>query len=174
MGVRMGGILVDIDGLRHAAANGNLDAIWSLASAYEFGVEVPRDPQEALRWLRLGAAAGSTLCQRDLGERLDPASGNCLGEGDAAEAEHWYHVAIEGGNLDAAAPLGRLLLKLGREAEALPFLHLAAERGDTPAMRRLAGLREAAGDLEGARHWYEHAARLGDDLAKKALRKIQA
>lgn len=162
---------MDIEGLRHAAANGNLDAIWSLANAYEFGLGAAKDPQEALRWLRLGAAAGSAACQRDLGERVDPASGNCLGAGDAAEAEHWYHVAIEAGNLDAAAPLGRLLLKLGRQAEAMPWLHLGAERGDTPSMRRLAGISEACGDQEAARDWYQQAARLGDDLAKKALRK---
>jgi TPR repeat protein len=162
---------MDLDRMRHAAANGNLDAMWALANAYEFGLGTAKDPQEALRWLRLGAAAGSVQCQRDLGERVDPASGNCVGAGDAAEAEHWYQVAIGAGNLDAAFPLGRLLQKLGRLEEARTWLHLAAERGDSAAMRRLAGMCEEAGDLEGARDWYQQAALLGDDLAKKALRR---
>ncbi|MDB5101454.1 MAG: sel1 repeat family protein [Cyanobacteria bacterium RYN_339] len=162
---------MDIDRLRHAAANGNTDAMWALANAYEFGMAAPKDPDEALRWLRLGAAAGSTQCQRDLGERVDPSSGNCIGAGHASEAEHWYQVAIGAGNMEAAYPLGRMLAKLGREAEARTWLHVAAERGEAVAMRRLGDLCEAAGELVDARGWYQQAALLGDDLAKKALRK---
>lgn len=167
---------MDVDRIRQTALNGNLDAICMLAQAYEFGLGVKRDRAEARKWLHMGAAAGVTQCQLDLGSELDPSSGLCEGPGEPEEAERWYREAIHGGNRDALLSLGRLLVHLERYDEAEVWLRHAVETGSTAAMRRMAMLYEQGKgrpqDLEAAERWYRQAAELGDDQAKKVLRKL--
>jgi uncharacterized protein len=85
---------------RQAAEHGLADAMWMVHLFYEAGRGVTKDDGEAMRWLRMGAEAGSARAQVALGyHNQNPGreSGNRVGDQPAsmAEAVKWYRRAAE-------------------------------------------------------------------------------
>ncbi len=74
------------------AEQGNADAQVTLGIMYQFGLGVPQDDAEAVRWYRLAAEQGDAGAQAKLG--LMYGSGRGVPQDDA-EAVRWYRLAAE-------------------------------------------------------------------------------
>ncbi len=57
----------DIEQLGKAAEQGDAETQFSLGRIYFFGLGVPRDPKEAVKWYTLAAEQGNPLAQWRLG-----------------------------------------------------------------------------------------------------------
>ena len=53
----------DDEARRHAAEQGDADAQFTLGFRYEYGLGVPQDDAEAVRWYRLAAEQGNASAQ---------------------------------------------------------------------------------------------------------------
>ncbi len=91
--------------LQRTAEQGNAEAQFSLGFVYDYGLGVPEDDIEAVRWYRLSAEQGDAEAQAFLGYMYE------TGEGvpqNYAEAVRWYRKAAFQGKDQAQAGLGRL------------------------------------------------------------------
>ena len=95
----------DIEALRVAAEQGDVDAQYNLGFIYETGQGVPLDAAEAARWYRLAADQGVTGAQVNLGFLY--ATGQGVPQDDA-EAAAWYRRAAEQGVAEAEYNLALL------------------------------------------------------------------
>ncbi len=134
----------------------------NLGACLATGAGVPVDLGAAQHWLRLGAEAGDTLGQRNLGSLLLPH--------DAAAAAAWYRRAAEGGDAESQDQLSQMLLTGAGvpkdAAEARRWAIAAAQGGNAAAAARLGTMcHDAAGGprdpLEAVR-WWRAAAQAGD------------
>lgn len=94
-------------------------------------------------------------------------------DGREAEAESFLASMAAAGNLEAAAMLGGLYLKVGRLPEAFRFLEPAASKGDAQAQYSLSQFyaRSSPPDPERSNHWLRLAASSGHATARARLQE---
>jgi hypothetical protein len=118
---------------RRAADQGNPVGQYFLASLYDDGAGVTRDPTEAARQYHLAAMAGYPLAQTALGDKYDKGHGVAR---DHAVALRWYRLAAERYEDVATARLALALLQgdgvTANPAEALGLLQRCATPSDDP------------------------------------------
>lgn len=90
---------------RPLAEKGVPEIQYYLAGMYELGRGVPRDHEEALKWLRAAAEQEHSRAQNDLGVRYENGRGVPR---DYAEALKWYRRAAERGHALAQNSVGAL------------------------------------------------------------------
>ena len=106
-----------------------------------FGLSVPRDAAEAVRWFRMAAEQGHIEAQFRLGRMYD--FGMSVPE-DNAEAVRWYRMAAEQGNARAQLRFGHMY-DFGAgvpedKAEAVRWYRMAAGQGNAEAQFLLGGM----------------------------------
>jgi uncharacterized protein len=113
--------------LKKRAAQGEVEAQFTLGVLYSKGEGVPQDETEALKWFRLAAAQGHARAQLNLG--LLYATGEGVPQ-DEAEALKWFRLAAAQGEAGAQFNLG-VLYYTGEgvpqdDIQAYKWFHLAA------------------------------------------------
>jgi len=89
-----------------AAEKGDPQACFRLGMAFQEGREqMPRDPVEAVLWLRKAAEGGHIEAMSELGDLL---AWGPAGVRNIASARHWLQQAAEAGNAKAQTRLGRM------------------------------------------------------------------
>ena len=88
----------DDEATRHAAEQGDADAQFSRGLMYEYGLGVPQDDAEAVRWFRLAAEQGNASAQYNLGLRY--AAGLGVPQ-DYVSAHMWLNLATATGDENA-------------------------------------------------------------------------
>ena len=89
--------------MKAKAEKGNASAQSNLGVMYQYGLGVPEDDKEAVKWFRKAAEQGHLFAQYNLGVMYD----NGLGvPEDDKEAVKWYRKAAEQGDADAQNNLG--------------------------------------------------------------------
>lgn len=144
------------------AESGNGEVQFYVGEMYRFGQGVPRDLDEAYRWLTLAAENGNVGAQSTLGTLL------FLGFGrpkDLQESTRYYRLAAEQGDAFAQYALGVALAAgdgvVQDYAEAVKWFGFAAIKGDFSAQDRLGGMYEygrgVPQDYVRAHMWYNIA-----------------
>jgi len=87
------------------AERGNGDAQLSLGKMYLLGQGVPRDPEQAIKWLKASAGQGNADAQFFVGSYY------LLPHRDIAEGVKWLHLSAEQGQQDAQLLLGKAYLQ---------------------------------------------------------------
>jgi TPR repeat protein len=93
----------ETDALRANAEAGDAEDQYALGVMYDYGIGVPQDEAEAVRWYRLAADQGDAAAQYRLGINYDD------GEGvpeDDVEAVRWFRLAAAQGVAAAQTTLG--------------------------------------------------------------------
>jgi TPR repeat protein len=120
------------------AEQGNVEAQFALAQAYDRGRDVPKDKTEAVRWYRLAAMQGDAFAQNALGDNYWEGTGVPK---DDSEAARWWRLAANKGFAPAQHSLGKILLGGGQgvrsdKIHAYMWLALSAAQGDEEAGRQ--------------------------------------
>lgn len=138
--------------LRAAAERGDgLAAFWLGDLLCGGGAEA-----DALRWYRKAAEAGR---RGEVATRI----GNMLHDlRDYDEAEKWFRIAVEEGDLDGLNGIGLVFEERGSLEAAARFYQQAAESGDSTGAHNLGVIMENRGALQEARKWFARAHELGD------------
>lgn len=89
-----------------AAQQGEVDAQYSVAVAYERGLGVKQDAAEALKWYRLSAENGYAPAQKSMGEAYY--QGKMGLSPDVLSSQFWYKKASSNPNYDVKSMLNRL------------------------------------------------------------------
>ncbi len=159
-------------------AEGGADP-WALYQRYRMETSANGASEEAIRLLKLAAAAGSQRARVELGNRYRRGDG--VAE-DLHAAWNQYVTAARAGDPEAMTNLG-VMYDQGKtvppDAErACRCYRYAAERGFAVAQYNLAiMLAEGLGttrDREAACHWFAAAATQGHRQAQEALKWLQA
>lgn len=159
------------------ASRGDAQAQYELGQLYLAGQEVPRDPDQARRWLERAAEARLARAQFALGQMHEQ---GLLGAADYKAAAGLYYLAAVQGLAEAQERLGWLLLegRLGGSdlEEAVGWLHKAAAQGQPGACYGL-GLAYARGqgveqDLVRSYAWLKLAAAGGNPQARRLLHQL--
>jgi localization factor PodJL len=160
-------------GMRKAALEGNVNAVYEIGQRAADGVGMARDPRLALRLFERAAAAGFAPAQFRLANMHEKGVGTAR---DAQLAMNWYRRAADKGNAKAMHNLAVLIAegadgKADYSAAAAMFRQ-AAEHGVRDSQYNLAILLGrglgAEQDLVQSYTWFAVAAREGDaDAAKK-------
>jgi localization factor PodJL len=160
-------------GMRKAALEGNVNAVYEIGQRAADGVGMPRDARLALRLFERAAAAGFAPAQFRLANMHEKGIGTAR---DAQLAMNWYRRAADKGNAKAMHNLAVLIAegadgKADYSAAAAMFRQ-AAEHGVRDSQYNLAILLGrglgAEQDLVQSYTWFAVAAREGDaDAAKK-------
>ena len=113
----------------------------ALGHLYRSGVDVPRDPVQAVYWYRRAAEQGHDAAQFELGVMYESGLGV---KRDPQQAAAWFRKAAAQGHARAQNQMGRAY-ELGRgvradPAEAARWYAKAAEQGYTPAQANLGRL----------------------------------
>ena len=160
--------------LQEAARNGSAEAMWHLGNFYGYGLGVPRDQAEAVRWYLKGSEGGNASAMRDLGFMYQSGLGVTK---DYAEALRWYRKGAAAGNNVAMNDLAVMYLNgwgvAKDEVEALGWLRKSAGAGNAIAMRNVAltfhnGWGVAKDEAEAVR-WFQKGADAGDSEAARNL-----
>jgi uncharacterized protein len=127
-----------IQRLRMQAEQGNIEAQFALAQAYDHGRDVPKDKAEAVRWYRLAALQGDMFAQNALGDNYWEGMGV---QKDDREAVRWWRFAAGKGFSPAQHSLGKILAGGGQgvrpdKVQAYMWLALSAAQGDQEAGRQ--------------------------------------
>lgn len=156
------------------AALGDAVAEETVGSIYRKGAGVPKDPAEALKWLRKAADQGYDVAQVEIGWMYDHGEGVSK---DDRTAVDWYRKAAEQGHPPAEVLLGAMYVQ-GRglpkdDKAAAEWFRKAADQGVADAQNEL-GSMYARGqgvnqDYEAAAEWYRKAAQQGDAMAEYNL-----
>ncbi|MCM5558187.1 peptidoglycan-binding protein [Pleomorphomonas sp. JP5] len=159
--------------LRDAAASGDPQAAFEVASRFADGRGVPQDLSAAIDWYRRSAEAGLAPAQYRLGSMYEKGVGTAR---DAKTAAEWYTKAAALGNAKAMHNLAVINAEggLGKPdyAQAAKWFQDAAEHGIRDSQFNL-GILYARGlgvprDLATSYKWFALAATGGDaDSAKK-------
>jgi len=133
-----GGPGSSIQRLRMQAEQGNVEAQFALAQAYDRGRDVPKDKTEAVRWYRLAATQGDTFAQNSLADNYWEGTGVPK---DDTEAVRWWRLAADKGFAPAQHSLGKILSGGGQDVRpdkihAYMWLALSAAQGDEEAGRQ--------------------------------------
>lgn len=156
------------------AKRGDTEAQLKLGDVFAYGLGVPKDPKEALKWYRLAAGKGDPDTQYRLAVRS--ASGQGVPQDDK-EALRWYRLAAVQGNVQSQYNLG-VIHASGQGGpkdpkEAVKWFRLAAHQGFANAQYNLAvmyvkGLGVAAPNRVIALALYNLAGAKDPNLAKAA------
>jgi hypothetical protein len=127
-----------IQRLRMQAEQGNVEAQFALAQAYDRGRAVPKDKTEAVRWYRLAAMQGDTFAQNALGDNYREGA---AAPKDDKEAARWWRLAAAQGFAPAQHSLGKILSGGAQgvrtdKVHAYMWLALSAAQGDREAARQ--------------------------------------
>ncbi len=126
----------DIDNLRAGAEAGDAWDQLNLGAAYDHGMGVEADRQQALHWYRRSAAQGVVEAQFSLAHLLVNSAG------DLGEAARWMRAAAEQGYTDAQYLYGVMLAEgmgEGRDHQsACLWWQRAADQGHVDARDRSA------------------------------------
>jgi TPR repeat protein len=128
-----------VDAVRRQAAQGNLEAVFLMGTAYDEGLGVAEDPAQALDWFRTAAAGGHTLAEHNIGNAY--AAGRGVAADPAAAVTWWTRAATKGDAVPA--------LRLGEAYErgtGVPVDLVTARRWYADAAAR--GNQAAAAALE--------------------------
>jgi TPR repeat protein len=181
---------------RRAAAAGDPRAMNNLARCYRAGHGVPKSGKKVVEWLARSAAtdggswALAQLAQIHLdGDGVAKDARKAVAWArrllrETKEKEAWFarlHAPIDFGDTDAVCQAHHILGRCAEDGKGTrkdlgaAFRHYrAAAKNHACAAFDLADAYEAgrgvARDPRAARRWLRHAARLGDDRAKKRLR----
>jgi hypothetical protein len=156
---------------RSAADAGDARAQYLMARLYAFGVNVPQDNSEALRWFQRAAASGEPRSRTDIGFRYE--TGNGVPQ-NLTEAIRLYRLAAAQGEVYALTNLG-ILYRDGNGvsqdyAQAMRYFRQAADAGHPQAMTHVGYLlSEGLGvpaNLVAALRWYRMAAAEDEPFAK--------
>jgi len=149
--------------IKARAEAGNAKAQCDLGVAYENGVGVLEDQQEAAKWFRKAAEQGNAKAQNNLGGMFHTGRGVSQ---DNKEAVKWFRMAAEQGDMRAEFNLGLMYSKeegVTRDYdEAAKWYHKAAEQGYAAAQHNL-GIAYVNGigvpkDIDQAVKWFRKAA----------------
>jgi localization factor PodJL len=165
--------------LRNAAANGDADAAFEVATRFAEGKGVAQDLKQAFAWYQRAAAQGHASAQ------FRVAAFHERGIGAAPDRERallWYRRAAEQGHIKAMHNLAVLMVgKASNQADyasAARWFREAAERGLADSQYNLAILCEdghgVTRSLTEAFKWFALAARSGDRGATHRLAQIKA
>lgn len=163
-----------VDQLRKAAEQGDLDAQFRFAICYEQGNGVPQDDKEAALWFKKASEQGYDLAQYKLG--------NCYIQGtgvpqDDKEAVMWFKKAAEQGNARGQYNLG-VCYKWGRgvpqdDKEAAAWFEKAARQGHPVGQYKIGECYyNGTGVPRNYTHavvWYTKAAKQGIVTAQRRL-----
>jgi TPR repeat protein len=131
----------DIPGLKAAAERGDPVAQHDLAGCYLLGLDMAKDPAQAVAWFTKAAKQGHVDSQYRLG--LSFATGEGI-QTNQVEALHWFRKAAEQDHIEAQYSLGYCYaMGQGVEAngqEALKWLTKAAKAGNVKSQTLLAKL----------------------------------
>lgn len=149
---------VDVEALTTEAQAGNAEAQYGLGLVYRQGKQVPKDEDQAARWLKKSAEQGYALAQRDFGLMVVHQT--------PVQGEQWLRRAAERGDAEA-----QLWLGVGYEQswfgnndpqEALKWTKKAAEQEQPDAQCVLGQKYEDGDGVEQnyalAAKWYRKAA----------------
>lgn len=132
-----------LDAVRRQAANGVVEAVFLMGTAYDEGLGVDEDPAVALDWFRRAAASGHTLAEHNIGNAYAAGRGTAA---DPAEAVRWWLKAAAKGDAVPQLRLGEAYERgvgVARDLEAARRWYAdAAGRGNAPAkaaLERLGG-----------------------------------
>ena len=89
---------------QEAAAQGDIESQFLLASCYFYGIGVKKDKAEAVKWFRIVANRGDADAQRRMGDCYYYGEGVDVSE---KEALKWYRKAAKNGNDFSQAFLGK-------------------------------------------------------------------
>jgi TPR repeat protein len=132
------GNAADVNDIAEQAANGDMDAQFTLGLAYDFGNGVAQDLTAAAIWYQKAADQGHAQAQNNLGSLYQHGQGVPQ---DYQLAARWYEAAAKQGLPDAANSLAYLYdLGLGvqeDDAKAVSLYTTAAEGGSVRAMVNL-------------------------------------
>jgi TPR repeat protein len=165
----------DIATLRAKAEKGDAEAQFGLGRKYRFGIGVPRNDGEAVKWYRKAAEQGLAKAQYNL------ANAYHLGRGvpkDVRKAVKWYRKAAEQGNAKAHYNLG-VSYHSGHGVpidlrEAVKWYRKAAEQGLAESQCTLGrachyGVWGVPKDNREAVKWFRKAAEQGHARAQNYL-----
>jgi len=161
--------------IKDRARHGDTGAEVAMGVAYEDGIHVVKNVDEAIRWYRLAGEQGSAEVQHHLATVYEAGQ-------NFTEAAVWYRKAAEQGYAPAQCNLGTLYREgrgVGRDlAEAAKWFEVAARQGDTQAESNIGymynygeGVRQ---DYAEAVKWYRLAAQQGFAIAQKNLGTMYA
>lgn len=150
----------------------NIRAYSKLATLYYIGKGVDRDFDEALKWYKKGALAGSAASQLSVGDfyRL----GLVGKRRNTTEALKWYQMAASNGErIKAADRIGTLYHQDENYKEALKYFRIAADAGSASAQVYLGayynqGYGVTVNQAESFK-WYQKAAKQGASAALYTL-----
>jgi hypothetical protein len=162
---------------QRAAKQGDAHAQCQLGHMYMFGMGVPKEDAEAMKWYQKAAQQGNASAQLSLGVMY------ATGQGvprNYAEAVKWVQKAAEQGNPYAQFTLGGMYERgdgVPQDvAKAVELYRMAAEQGDDDAQFRLGiiyeGGRGVPKDLSAAAEWFRKAADRGHIEAGAGLREV--
>ncbi len=163
-----------IQEIRRLARNGDREALFLLGSAYNDGLAVTQDDEQAVSWYRKAADQGHRTAQLNLGWMYE--NGRGVAQSDR-EAVKWYRMAADQGYAAAQNNLG-LAYQNGRgvaqsDREAVKWYRKAADQGYAAAQFNLgwmyhSGRGVAQSDREAVK-WYRMAADQGEAKGQYSL-----
>ncbi len=159
---------------RKAAAKGNVDAQWRLATLLHDGDGVAQHKREAEDWFRKAAEQGHADAQYQLAMICKESEGV---RQDMKQAAEWFRKAAEQGLAEAQCSLGAMLFKGNGvpqdKAQAVEWFRKAAAQGNAMAQNNLGFLCNTGDsvpqDKAQAREWFRKAAEQGLDEAQYHL-----
>lgn len=169
--------------LRHAAANGDVRAGYEVARRFSYGLGVPKDPEQAIKWYMQGASKGFAPSQYRLATYYERGRGV---EKNLGRAKVWYQRAAMLGNVKAMHNLAVISTTLDKDdtdyKTAIYWFKHAANRNLADSQFNLAILYQNGVGLEKnlveSYKWFSLAARQGDidaaarrDKIEKSLKK---
>ena len=161
----------DLAALRTKARSGDAEAQFELGSMYFFGIGIPGDDREAVKWFHKAAEQGHVTAQFNLGKAYLNSQG---APHNAREAVKWFRKAADQEHMTARFNLGAAY-RVGygvpeSTQEAVRWYRKAAEQGHPRAQFNL-GVAYRFGDgvsrnPQAAVEWYHKSAEQGDMLAQ--------
>ncbi len=163
-----------VESLRAAAAGGDANAQFVIASRYLDGKTVERDFRKAAEWYRKAATQGLAPAQYRLGTLYERGHGVTK---DLDAARQWYEGAAANQNVKAMHNLAVIYANNDNSDaqfdKAAKWFNAAADHGLKDSVYNLAVLHErglgVTQDTKQAYYWYGIAARHGDADAKAKL-----
>lgn len=151
------------------AQAGHSQAMHNLAIMYEQGLGITPNPEQALYWCQQSAQAGNTQAQTHLGYILH------ANEQPKAAIE-WWQKAAEAGDADAQNNLG-LAYHTGQgvakdDDSAADWFEAAAQQNHSEAQFNMGVLYANGQRFSHARHWWNKAAKQGNENAQQALQQL--
>jgi hypothetical protein len=164
--------------LRIAAARGDVRAGYEVARRFSYGLGVPKDPEQAIKWYMQGASKGFAPSQYRLATYYERGRGV---EKNLGRAKVWYQRAAMLGNVKAMHNLAVISTTLEREdtdyKTAIYWFKHAANRNLADSQFNLAILYQNGVGLEknlvSSYKWFSLAARQGDIDAAARRDKIE-